>query len=167
MALIVQGYAALTADDEKMQGMFEAGLAGVPDLCWRYDEARMRLACGERLRRINATSQARTQLLRAGELFEAMRAAPLAARADAELRAAGDRIVRGEGCGGGVLTVQELEIAMLGATGLTNKQIAERLYLLHRAISTHLYRIFPKLGSRRGPRCATRSTPPAHRTASR
>ena len=30
--------------------------------------------------------------------------------------------------------------------GLTNREIGERLYLSHRTVSTHLYRIFPKLG---------------------
>ena len=44
------------------------------------------------------------------------------------------------------LTVQEFEIATLAATGLTNKQIGERLQLSHRTVGSHLYRIFPKLG---------------------
>jgi DNA-binding CsgD family transcriptional regulator len=44
------------------------------------------------------------------------------------------------------LTQQELEIATLAASGLTNKQIAERLYLSHRTVSSHLYKLFPKLG---------------------
>ena len=30
--------------------------------------------------------------------------------------------------------------------GLTNREIGERLYLSHRTVSSHLYRIFPKLG---------------------
>jgi len=29
---------------------------------------------------------------------------------------------------------------------LTNKEIGERLHLSHRTVSTHLHRIFPKLG---------------------
>jgi DNA-binding NarL/FixJ family response regulator len=44
------------------------------------------------------------------------------------------------------LTAQELQIAQLAAQGLSNRDIAQRLYLSHRTISTHLYRIFPKLG---------------------
>ena len=49
---------------------------------------------------------------------------------------------------GGVasLTPQEREIALLAATGLTNREIATRLYMSHRTVSSHLYRIFPKLG---------------------
>jgi hypothetical protein len=34
----------------------------------------------------------------------------------------------------------------LAATGLTNKQIGERLFLSHRTVGAHLHRAFPKLG---------------------
>ena len=37
-------------------------------------------------------------------------------------------------------------VAQLEATGLPNREIGQRLYLSHRTISTHLYRVFPKLG---------------------
>ena len=32
------------------------------------------------------------------------------------------------------------------AHGLSNKEIGQRLYLSHRTIASHLYRMFPKLG---------------------
>jgi DNA-binding CsgD family transcriptional regulator len=35
---------------------------------------------------------------------------------------------------------------MLAASGLTNKQIADRLYLSHRTVSAHPHRAFGKLG---------------------
>jgi len=44
------------------------------------------------------------------------------------------------------LTPQELEIARMAASGLTNKQIGARLYLSHRTVGAHLYQMFPKLG---------------------
>jgi DNA-binding CsgD family transcriptional regulator len=44
------------------------------------------------------------------------------------------------------LTPQEREIALLAATGLTNKQIGERLFLSPRTVGGHLHRLFPKLG---------------------
>jgi len=44
------------------------------------------------------------------------------------------------------LTAQELQIAQLAAAGLSNREIGERLFLSHRTIGSHLYRIFPKLG---------------------
>ena len=37
-------------------------------------------------------------------------------------------------------------VSGIAAQGLTNREIGQRLYLSHRTISTHLYRIFPKLG---------------------
>jgi DNA-binding NarL/FixJ family response regulator len=39
-----------------------------------------------------------------------------------------------------------LQIAQLAADGLTNREIGERLYLSHRTVGSHLYRLFPKLG---------------------
>ena len=44
------------------------------------------------------------------------------------------------------LTAQELQIAQLAAGGLSNREIGQRLFLSHRTVSTHLYRVFPKLG---------------------
>jgi DNA-binding NarL/FixJ family response regulator len=44
------------------------------------------------------------------------------------------------------LTPQELQIAQLAAEGLSNREIGHRLYLSHRTVGSHLYRIFPKLG---------------------
>ncbi|MEU8614847.1 helix-turn-helix transcriptional regulator, partial [Actinoplanes sp. NPDC048791] len=63
----------------------------------------------------------------------------------AELRAAGERVRPRTDARDG-LTPQELQIAELAAAGLSNREIGERLFLSHRTISTHLYRIFPKLG---------------------
>jgi DNA-binding NarL/FixJ family response regulator len=34
----------------------------------------------------------------------------------------------------------------MAADGLSNRDIGQRLYLSHRTIGSHLYRIFPKLG---------------------
>ena len=104
--------------------------------------ARVRLAYGEQLRRAHATAAARTQLTAAHSAFEQLGAEPWTAGTAAELRAAGSR----RDTSATVLTWQEYEIAELAAAGLTNKQIGEQLFLSHRTISTHLYRIFPKLG---------------------
>jgi DNA-binding NarL/FixJ family response regulator len=34
----------------------------------------------------------------------------------------------------------------MAAEGLSNREIGQKLYLSHRTISSHLYRVFPKLG---------------------
>jgi len=40
----------------------------------------------------------------------------------------------------------KLQIAQVAAAGLSNKDIGRQLFLSHRTIGSHLYRIFPKLG---------------------
>jgi DNA-binding NarL/FixJ family response regulator len=61
-----------------------------------------------------------------------------------------------------LLAPQELQIAQLAAQGQTNKQIGQQLYLSHRTVSTHLYRIFPKLGiTSRAQLAAALATSPA------
>lgn len=44
------------------------------------------------------------------------------------------------------LTGQESQVAELAAAGLSNREIGERLFMSPRTVSTHLYRVFPKLG---------------------
>jgi DNA-binding NarL/FixJ family response regulator len=34
----------------------------------------------------------------------------------------------------------------MAAEGLTNREIGQQLYLSHRTVGSHLYRLFPKLG---------------------
>ena len=104
------------------------------------------MAYGERLRRWRFTTDSRTHLAAALDTFQSLGAKPWAARAAAELRATGQTRSRGDGARGAALTPQELEIATLAASGLSNKRIAERMYISHRTVGAHLYRVFPKLG---------------------
>jgi DNA-binding CsgD family transcriptional regulator len=145
MSLIEHACSALAADDESTQPLFETALARGGGQRWRYDEARVRLAYGEWLRRTRSVSAARSQLLAASQIFQEMGADPWVARATSELRAVGERAPSGASMDA-ALTTQENEIALLAATGLTNKEIGGRLYVSHRTVSSHLYRIFPKLG---------------------
>jgi DNA-binding NarL/FixJ family response regulator len=69
----------------------------------------------------------------------------LAERARQELRATGETVRKRTPDAWAQLTPQELQIAQMAATGLTNRQIGQRLYLSHRTVAYHLYRIFPKL----------------------
>jgi DNA-binding CsgD family transcriptional regulator len=46
------------------------------------------------------------------------------------------------------LSETERRVAALVARGHSNKEVAERLYMSHRTVGSHLYRIFPKLGLR-------------------
>jgi DNA-binding CsgD family transcriptional regulator len=50
--------------------------------------------------------------------------------------------------GWGSLSECERQVAELVAQGHSNKEIGRRLYMSHRTVGSHLYRIFPKLGLR-------------------
>jgi DNA-binding CsgD family transcriptional regulator len=143
LALTVAGAAAMAAPD---LGLFDEALRTADADRWPFDLARIRLAYGERLRRANAPSQARTHLSAALDAFEQLGARPWATRASNELRATGIHRERPAAPGEAGLTAQQWQIAQLAAAGLTNKQIGERLFLSARTVGYHLYQIFPKLG---------------------
>jgi DNA-binding CsgD family transcriptional regulator len=73
-------------------------------------------------------------------------ARPWAVRAHNELRATGIATTARPNTHAAALTAQERQIATLAATGLTNKQIGQQLFLSHRTVGAHLHRIFPRLG---------------------
>ncbi|MEU2424035.1 helix-turn-helix transcriptional regulator [Streptomyces sp. NPDC007851] len=127
--MLVLACEALTAPDDAALDLFERALTLVEPADRPFDIAR-----------------AQEQLRLASKTFEELGAAPWAARAMAELRACGHATAAVPRQGRGALTAQEWQIASLAASGLTNKQIAERLFLSHRTIGTHLYQIYPKLG---------------------
>ncbi|MGW1626409.1 helix-turn-helix transcriptional regulator [Streptomyces sp. NPDC002172] len=146
LELLVLACEALTTPAEAAVPLFERALS-LPDAARRpFDVARVRLFHGERLRRLRVTTEAREQLTRALDAFQRLGAKPWVTRTAAELRASGQSAPAAARPGTVALTAQELQIATLAATGLTNKQIAERMFLSHRTIGTHLYQIYPKLG---------------------
>jgi DNA-binding CsgD family transcriptional regulator len=123
---------------------YEAALA--EDLSeWPFERARLQRTYGAWLRRQRRAAESRPLLRSAAAAFDALGAVPWADRARAELRASGESLRRPVDAAG-ALTLQELQIAQLAAQGLSNKEVAERLFLSPRTITTHLYRIYPKLG---------------------
>ena len=91
-------------------------------------------------------ADSRAPLREARDTFDAIGASNWGDLARSELRASGERSRRRVPEARDQLTAQELQIAQLAADGLSNREIGQRLYLSHRTISTHLYRVFPKLG---------------------
>jgi DNA-binding CsgD family transcriptional regulator len=147
LALAAGGSAAIAAaTDRSAIELFEHALAVPGADRWSFVMARIQLAYGERLRRIGKMTDARVQLIAAIEIFERLGARPWASRARNELRATGQTKPRVDCYARAPLTAQEQEIALLAASGLTNKQIAERLFLSPRTVGGHLHRVFPKLG---------------------
>ncbi len=114
--------------------------AGYPFL-----RARTLFSFGRWLRRERRSADARGPLREAIDLFDALGATRWGTRARQELRATGETIGQRTPDARDRLTAQELQIAQLAAQGLSNREIGERLFLSHRTIGSHLYRIFPKL----------------------
>src|SRR4029077_17531024 len=80
------------------------------------------------------------------DMFDALGVEPWADKARAELRASGESIPEPARTARLPLSPQELQIAQMAASGLSNREIADRLFLSHRTVGAHLYRVFPKLG---------------------
>jgi DNA-binding CsgD family transcriptional regulator len=135
---------ALLAEDEAADERFEAAIGS--DLTrWPLYRARLLLEYGTWLRRRRKIADARSPLRAALEAFLALGAASWAERARMELRASRESRVNPREAWE-ELTEQEWQIAKLAAEGLSNREIAQRLYVSHRTVGSHLYRIFPKLG---------------------
>ncbi len=146
LALLATASRALAAPAGQAGQLFGQALAITGADRWPFEFARVQLAFGEHLRRIRATSDARVPLSAAFGTFRVLGARPWADRAASELRATRLTVTRSEHHWTEELTAQERQIASLAAAGLTNKQIAQRLYLSSRTVGGHLYRAFPKLG---------------------
>jgi len=147
LRLVVLGCQAITEPrtDTDPQTALEQAIAEPGHDRWPFDLARIQLTYGSHLRRIKRTTDARHQLAAAAETFRRLGATPWAARADRELRATGITVSTAD-TGLASLTPQQHQIALLAAAGHTNKQIAARLFLSPRTVSTHLHQVFPKLG---------------------
>jgi DNA-binding CsgD family transcriptional regulator len=136
---------ALLAPDDPAEERLRAALQAEVG-SWPFERSRLQLLLGSRLRRRKRIQEAR-ELLRAAQAgFDNLGASLWAERARKELRAAGVASRAQAPSAWSSLSAQELQVARMVAEGLSNRQIAERLYLSHRTVASHLYRIFPKLG---------------------
>ncbi|WP_316744965.1 LuxR C-terminal-related transcriptional regulator [Streptomyces sp. MK7] len=134
--------ALLATGEDAVEVLGKALEAGLTE--WPFERARLQLAHGTLLRR-DRPSAARPVLRAAAATFDALGARPWVDRAHAELRASGETRRR-RSSRIDQLTPQELQVTRLVAQGLSNREIAARLFLSPRTISTHLYRIYPKAG---------------------
>jgi DNA-binding CsgD family transcriptional regulator len=100
---------------------------------------------GARLRRDNQRAEARDYLRPALELAQRLGADLLATRAHEELIAAGARPRRRELSGLDSLTPSERRTAALAADGLSNREIAQALFVTLRTVEMHLSNVFRKL----------------------
>ncbi|MBS1881009.1 MAG: AAA family ATPase [Actinobacteria bacterium] len=114
----------------------------------RLELAKALLALGTALRQSRQPSEAREPLRRALELGSACSADALVERARDELRAAGVR-PRREALGGvESLTPSERRVAGLAAEEMTNREIAQQLFVTPKTVEVHLSNAYRKLDIR-------------------
>lgn len=135
---------ALLASDREAEPLYLASITEGTSLPLMV--ARSQLAYGLWLRRQRRIAESRVPLRAARDAFQAIGSTPLVDRARRELRASGENSPQRLPRASDRLTPQELQIAQMAAAGMSNREIAQSLFLSHRTIGFHLYRLFPKLG---------------------
>ena len=93
-------------------------------------------------RRSEAAAVARRALIN----FDRLGARPLADRARRLLRDLGERLPPPHRLVTGDLSDRELQVVRLVAEGLSNNEIAARLYISPRTVTTHLQHVYQRLG---------------------
>ena len=109
------------------------------------ERSRAMIDFGAALRRNNQRVKARQALLDGADLAQRLGAAALAERARQELRAAGAKPRRLAVSGTASLTPSELRVATLVAGGLTNREVAQLLFVSVKTVEGHLGHIYDKL----------------------
>ncbi|WP_436534223.1 helix-turn-helix transcriptional regulator [Actinoplanes sp. HUAS TT8] len=105
-----------------------------------FDNARVHLSYGERLRRDGDRRAARNQLRIARDAFRDLDATPWLQRAERELNGTAETLSRSG------LTPAEYEVARVVATGISTREAATQLFLSPKTVEFHLSKVFRKLG---------------------
>jgi DNA-binding CsgD family transcriptional regulator len=103
---------------------------------------------GAALRRANRRSEARVPLQAALAVAREAQARPLRDRAAEELKATGARVSRPALSGVDALTASEHRIASMAARGMSNRDIAQGLFVTVKTVEMHLGRAYHKLNLR-------------------
>jgi DNA-binding CsgD family transcriptional regulator len=111
----------------------------------RLERARALADLGAMLRRRNRRTEARELLREALDAAHRAGAMPLADYAETELRATGARPRRVVLTGIDSLTASERRIVELASQGLSNREIAQTLFITARTVEGHLTSVFRKL----------------------
>jgi DNA-binding CsgD family transcriptional regulator len=140
----------------RARGLLTGGEVGLEDLAAAasalerspaiLEHARALTDLGAALRRSNRRAEARAPLARAREIAHTCGAQVLLDRAGAELRATGARPRRLALAGTDALTASEQRVANLAASGASNREIAQQLFVTVNTVESHLRHTYRKLG---------------------
>ena len=138
---------ALLSDGDTAERWYRESIERLGRTCIRADLARAHLLYGEWLRRERRRIDARAQLRTAYDMLETMGMEAFAERASRELQATGEKARKRDAASGGPqLTAQEAQIARMAREGLSNTEIAARLFISMHTVHYHLRKIFTKYG---------------------
>jgi DNA-binding CsgD family transcriptional regulator len=143
---IAQRAVAFAGPADERQAGLEAAVATLENGTARLELARVTCELGAELRRRGERSAARDILRRAYALASECGATRLANRARDELGRSGARLIREPASGVEALTPSEVRVAELAAEGLTNREVAQSLFVSEKTVETHLGRVYRKLG---------------------
>ncbi len=144
IGLALRGAGLVERDVERLAAAVDA----LEDSPARLELARAQIELGAAIRRSGRRADARAPLRAGMDLAHACGATRLAEHARDELRATGARPRRLAVSGAQSLTAAERRVADLASTGLTNRRIAQELFITTATVETHLRHAFQKLDIR-------------------
>jgi DNA-binding CsgD family transcriptional regulator len=142
---IAQRAVALVGAADERQERLEQAIETLERSPSRLELARTTCDLGADLRRRGERSTARDALRRAHTLALECGSTRLANRARDELGRSGARLMREPASGVEGLTPSEVRVAELAAEGLTNREVAQALFVSEKTVETHLGRVYRKL----------------------
>jgi class 3 adenylate cyclase/DNA-binding CsgD family transcriptional regulator/tetratricopeptide (TPR) repeat protein len=125
--------------------LLHEAVAVLADSQWRLEHAKALVDLGAALRRGNKRTDSREFLRQGLELAHKLGAAALEERAQTELAATGARPRRLMLSGLESLTPSERRVAEMAAENMTNKDIAQALFVTPKTVEVHLSSVYRKL----------------------
>jgi DNA-binding CsgD family transcriptional regulator len=138
---------ALTEDDEPRLALLQESVTALERSRAALELARSRIDLGMVLIRAGRKDQGRELLTQGQEAAAQRGAVPLVEKAHAELVASGARPRRSY-VERDSLTPSEQRVAEMAASGMSNREIAQALFVTEKTVETHLGRAYLKLGVR-------------------
>jgi DNA-binding CsgD family transcriptional regulator len=137
--------AGVVETSENGAGMLARAVAVLSRSEARLERARALVELGAMLRRTHQAAAAREPLRKGLAQARSCGATPLAERAHEELTATGARPRKIVRAGAEALTASERRVARMAAAGMTNKEIAQALFITARTVESHLHHVYQKL----------------------